>query len=80
MEDKKPVAEPPILYTDNVVMTTNDDGVILDVCQRTLGSKNFRVIIRLGMSREHAKKFVVKFSRLLAMTEGITATRSRTGN
>lgn len=82
MVDKNltPTADPPILYTDNVIITTNDDGVIFDVCQRTVGPKNFRVIVRLGMSREHAKKFVVKMSRLLAMTEGATHTRSRVGN
>lgn len=82
MVDKKPtpVADPPILYTDNVIITTNSDGVIFDVCQRAVETKNFRVIVRLGMSREHAKKFVVKFSRLLAMTEGNTKTGVRRGN
>jgi len=80
MEDKKSIAEPPILYTDNIVMTTNVNGLILDVCQRALGSKNFRILVRLGMSREHAKKFVIKLSRLLAMTEGNTQTRESRGN
>lgn len=69
-----------ILYTDNIVMTTNADGLTLDVLQRNLGAKGFRVLVRLGMSREHAKKFVVKLSRLLAMTEGNTQTKTSKGN
>lgn len=82
MEDKKPnpPTEPPILFTDNIVMTTNPDGLTLDVLQRSLGAKGFRVLVRLGMSREHAKKFVVKLSRLLAMTEGNSQTREERGN
>lgn len=88
MTDKKqpdvphgaPMPEPPVLYTDNVIMTTNTDGVVFDVCQPALGQKSIRVIVRLGMSREHAKKFVVKLSRLLAITEGNAASGGRGKN
>ncbi len=64
----------PIMYTDNIHMKTNTDGVVLEVMQR-LGNANWtRVVARLGMSREHAKKFVDKLAKLLAMTEGGTRT------
>ncbi len=60
----------PILYTDNIFMTTNEDGVILDIAQKFIGSNQFRIVSRIGMSRNHAKKFVAELGKLLAMTEG----------
>jgi len=61
----------PILYTDNIFMTTNEDGVVLDVGQKIGPSSNqLRIVSRIGMSREHAKKFLKELGNLLAMTEG----------
>lgn len=60
----------PILYTDNIFMTTNADGVVLDIGQKVGSTHQIRIVARIGMSRDHAKKFLREFSRLLAMTEG----------
>jgi len=60
----------PILYTDNIFMTTNPDGVVLDVAQRVGSTNQIRIVTRVGMSREHAKKFVNELGKLLAMSEG----------
>lgn len=60
----------PILYTDNVIITINPDGVVLDVTQRLANTNQVRVVSRVGMSREHAKKFLVEFGKILAITEG----------
>ena len=59
----------PILYTDNVVLSTNDSGVVMDVCQ-PVGPTRVRIVSRIGMSRTHAKKLLEELGRLLAMTEG----------
>ncbi|OGD62584.1 hypothetical protein A2160_06130 [Candidatus Beckwithbacteria bacterium RBG_13_42_9] len=59
----------PIYYTDNVQITTNPDGVVLDIIQRLGNSNQARIVSRIGMSREHAKKFSQELSRLLALTE-----------
>lgn len=64
----------PILYTDNMLINVNDDGVIIDVAQRVGNSS--RIVARIGMSRSHAKKFAAEIGRLLALTEG----KSKTGN
>ncbi len=48
----------PIFYTDNINVTANEDGIIFDVMQRLMNSNNIRVVARIGMSREHAKKLV----------------------
>ena len=68
MDDKKGKAESqgqqvnlnldltPILYTDSVFMTSNSDGVVLDVGQRVASTNQVRIVSRIGMSREHAKK------------------------
>lgn len=60
----------PILYTDNILMSTNEDGIVFDVCQKLGVTNQMRVVSRIGMSRTHAKKFVKEMGRLLAMTEG----------
>jgi hypothetical protein len=60
----------PILYTDNIFMSTNADGVVLDVTQRLGSTNQLRVVSRIGMSRDHAKKFARELGKLLAMTEG----------
>lgn len=60
----------PIFYTDFVQMTTNADGVVLDVAQRFMNTNQVKIVSRIGMSREHAKKFLKELGKLLAMTEG----------
>lgn len=60
----------PIYYTDNIFMTTNEDGVMVDVCQKLGKTSQMRIVARFGMSRSHAKKFLREMSKLLAMTEG----------
>jgi len=79
MEDKKQLNQEvainlnldttPILFTDNVLMTTNEDGFVMDICQK-LGSTQMRIVARIGMSRSHAKKLLKEMGKLLAMTEG----------
>ena len=60
----------PILYTDNIFMSSNEYGLVLDIGQNVVGTKQLRIVSRVGMSREHAKKFIEELGRLLAMTEG----------
>lgn len=66
----------PVLYTDNINMTTNPDGVVLDVMQRFGNSDQVRVVARIGMSRGHAKKFVESLGKLLLTTEGEEGTKN----
>lgn len=78
MEDKKKeelsvninLDTTPILYTDNVIITVNPDGVVLDVTQRLANTNQVRVVSRIGMSREHGKKFASELAKLLAITDG----------
>lgn len=60
----------PVLYTDNVLITANPDGIVLDICQRLGTTNQVRVVSRIGMSREHAKKFVQSFETIIAKSEG----------
>lgn len=64
----------PIFYTDNVIITVNPDGIILDITQRLANTNQVRIVSRIGMSREHGKKFATEVSRLLALTEGSAKT------
>lgn len=67
----------PILYTDSILMNTNEDGVTLDIAQKVGPTKQLKIVSRIGMSRNHAKKFVKKLSELLALTEGNSATGNK---
>ncbi len=67
----------PILYTDNVFMSTNEYGLVLDVCQKIGNTNQLRIVSRIGMSREHAKVFLREMGKLLAMTEGQMQTGSK---
>ena len=66
----------PILYTDNVIITVNPDGVVLDVTQRLANTNQVRVVARVGMSREQSKKFTTELGKMLALTEGQVKTGS----
>lgn len=60
----------PILYTDNIYITTNEDGLVLDFAQKLGPTNKLRIVSRIGMSRQHAKKFLNELGRLVVMTEG----------
>lgn len=60
----------PVYYTDNIFMTANPNGVVLDVAQRVASTSQVRIVTRIGMSREHAKEFVNQLGKLLATSEG----------
>ncbi len=64
----------PVLYTDMVYMNVNEDGVMLDVCQKVGPTSQFHVVSRIGMSREHAKKLVKQLSEILALTQAQSQT------
>lgn len=70
----------PILYTDSIFMTANPDGVVFDVMQRVGSTNQARIVARIGMSREHAKKFAGELSKLLALTEGQAGTGEKNKN
>lgn len=60
----------PIVYTDNIFMNANEDGIVLDIGQKLFNTNQVRIVARVGMSRSHAKKFIAEMGKLLAMTEG----------
>jgi hypothetical protein len=64
----------PILYSDSISMTANEYGIVFDVMQRMGPTNQVRVVSRIGMSREHAKRFVAELGKLLVTTEGSTQT------
>jgi len=59
----------PILFADNILITANENGIVLDVAQKLASSNQTRIVSRVGMSRTHAKKFAAELSRLIALTE-----------
>lgn len=60
----------PILYTDNVLIGASTDGIVFDFCQKLGMSSDLRIVSRIGMSREQAKKFYKTLGEQLKLTEG----------
>lgn len=67
----------PILYTDNIMVTTNDEGVVVDFCQRIGSTSQVRVVARIGMSRDHAKKFLMVLASQVEQPAGSAKTSTR---
>ncbi len=70
----------PVLYTDNVRLTTNKMGVVLGFGQTVDTTNQIRIVSRIGMSREHAKLLLKELGSLLAMTEGDLQTNTKKQN
>lgn len=68
----------PILYTDDIHMTVNKFGLVLDITQK-IGNQ-VRIVSRIGMSREHAGQFVKELGKLLALTSGQQQTSEKKRN
>ena len=62
----------PILYTDNVLISVNKDGVVLDVGQKLGNTNKLRIVSRIGMSKEHARKLAQQLAKTLALTSAET--------
>jgi hypothetical protein len=60
----------PVLYTDNIYMTSHEFGIVVDFGQKIGPTNETKIVSRVGMSREHAKKFLAELGRMIAMTEG----------
>ncbi|MEM4270523.1 MAG: hypothetical protein QXO70_00315 [Candidatus Pacearchaeota archaeon] len=56
----------PILYADSVFITTDDNGLILDIAQRITGTDQAFIVARVGLSKEHAKKLATLIADNLA--------------
>lgn len=59
----------PVLYTDQLFMNANEDGVVIDVAQKIGTSSQMRIVSRIGMSRSHAKKLIAALTDVLEGTE-----------
>lgn len=62
----------PILYTDNVLISVNPSGIVLDFSQQIATTNQARIVARVGMSKEHGKKFVEQMEAMLKVAEGQT--------
>lgn len=60
----------PVLYTDNIYMTSHEFGIVVDFGQKIGPTNETKIVSRVGMSRDHAKKFLAELGRMIAMTEG----------
>ena len=59
-----------VMYTDNIYMTSHEFGIVVDFGQKIGPTNETKIVSRVGMSREHAKKFLAELGRMIAMTEG----------
>lgn len=70
----------PILYTDNINMSVNPNGVVFDVMQKLGSTNQARIVARVGMSRDHAQRFVNAMAKLLMKPLGKIVTGEKMVN
>jgi hypothetical protein len=70
----------PILYTDNIAIITNKMGIVWNIVQQVGSSNAARIVARIGMSREYAKKFNQELGKLLVITQTEVTLRKRGSN
>jgi hypothetical protein len=46
----------PILYADSIRVSSNENGLVIDVAQGIVGTNQAVVVSRVGLSKEHAKR------------------------
>lgn len=67
----------PVLYTDGVQMTANEDGIVLDVMQKLGNTNQQRVVARIGMSLSHAKKLANLLAQMAENPAGMKQTHKK---
>ncbi len=67
----------PVLYADSIRLTSNENGMVLDIAQSVAGTNQAVVVSRIGMSREHAKKLAELIGKQL-MKQGVITTGKST--
>ncbi|MCA9382401.1 DUF3467 domain-containing protein [Candidatus Dojkabacteria bacterium] len=58
----------PVLYSDSVFLNTNKHGIIFNFAQ-PLANNDQKVVARIGMSLEHARKLVEVLEKELKKVE-----------
>ena len=66
----------PVLYTDGVQISANEDGVVLDVMQKVGNTNQQRVVTRVGMSLSHARKLADLLMKVANNPTGMVRTRA----
>lgn len=62
-------AQTPVLYTDSVIVSSSEFGLVLDIAQAFGGGLQQNVVARIGMSYEHAKKLIERIHEQIEKNE-----------
>lgn len=65
-------ARTPVLYTDAIRITANENGVVLTFAQQLDVTNQLFTVGRIGMSKEHAQKLVDHLTQVLKQRGGGT--------
>ena len=64
----------PVLYADAVMLTSSENGIVLDVAQRIGSSSQSQVVARIGLSKEHADKLSKLLVQHVSLQKGSNVT------
>ncbi len=64
----------PVLYADAIMITSNENGIVLDITQRMGLSNQASIVARIGMSNVHAKVLATKLLEQISLNEGSAVT------
>lgn len=68
----------PVYFTDNVFITSSEDGMVMDFTQKLMNTNTVRIVSRIGMSREHARRFADQLEAMLKIAEGQAQSTEKT--
>lgn len=67
----------PILYADAIRITSNENGFVFDIAQGIAGTDQAVVVARVGLSKEHAKKFAEMVAEQVAKQGVIITSKTK---
>lgn len=70
----------PILYSDNIRITSDKNGLVLDITQKVPSSNRAVVVARVGLSLDHAKRLTNALAIQLVKRKSITLRKSKVLN
>jgi hypothetical protein len=70
----------PVLYSDNIRITSDKNGLVLDIAQKVPGSNRALVVARVGLSIEHAKRLTNALAIQLVRRKGLVLRKNKVLN
>lgn len=70
----------PILYSNSIRLSSDKNGIVLDIAQKVPGSNKALVVARVGLSLDHAKRLTNALAIQLVKRKGLIPRKNKVLN